>query len=220
MQTGMIDSTTSTTGTTGTSATTASNTLDKDAFLKLLVAQLKNQDPTNTQDPNAMVAQMAQFSSLEQQQNTNTLLSGMQTQVSALFQGQSASLIGKKVQVTSSSMDLSGGAASVGVNLPAAATVALSVQDATGKTVAVLNQGTMAAGTGVVKWDGKDSNGNQLADGTYTVKIAAVGTDGKAVDATTTAFATVTAVSYTNGIVSVTAGGQTYPLSAVNEVTS
>ena len=47
-----------------------------------------------------------------------------------------------------------------------------------------------------------------------------MGTDGKAVDATTTAFATVTAVSYTNGIVSVTAGGQTYPLSAVNEVTS
>ena len=220
MQTGMIDSTSSTASTTGTSATAASNTLDKNAFLKLLVAQLKNQDPTTTQDPNAMVAQMAQFSSLEQQQNTNTLLSGMQTQVSALFQGQSASLIGKKVQVTSAAMNLSGGAASVGVNLPAAATVALSIQDASGRTVAVLNPGAMAAGTGVVKWDGKDSNGNQLADGTYTVKIAAAGADGKAVDATTTAFATVTAVSYANGVVTVTAGGQTYPLSAVNEVTS
>jgi len=220
MQTGMVDTTSSTSSTTGTTSAAPSSTLDKNAFLKLLVAQLKNQDPTNSQDPNAMVAQMAQFSSLEQQQNTNTLLSGMQSQVSALFQGQSASLIGKKVQVTSSAMNLTDGTASIGINLPSAANVALAIQDASGKTVAVLNPGAMAAGSQVVKWNGQDSNGNQLADGTYTVKIAAQGSDGGTVAATTTAFATVTAVNYANGTITVTAGGQQYPLSAVNEVTS
>jgi flagellar basal-body rod modification protein FlgD len=220
MQTGMIADTTSTTSTTS-SSTTPSNTLDKDAFLQLLVTQLQNQDPTNAQDPNQMVSQMAQFSTLEQQENTNTLLTSMQNQVSALFQGQSASLIGKTVQVTSNAMTLSGGKGSVGISLPsAAANVAVTIKDSTGKTVATLKQGAMAAGDQVVTWNGQDANGNQLADGTYTVSVAATDASGNAVAATTTSFATVTAVSFTNGTLTVTAGGQQYPLSAVNEIAS
>jgi flagellar basal-body rod modification protein FlgD len=217
MQTGMVDTTSSSTSST---SSTAKNTLGKDAFLKLLVAQLKNQDPTNSQDPNAMVAQMAQFSSLEQQQNTNNLLSGMQGQVSALFQGQAASLVGKKVQVTSSALNLQNGTASIGINLPSSANVSLDILNASGQKVASLSPGAMNAGTQVVKWDGKGADGSQLADGTYSVAITAKGTDGKDVAATTTAFATVTNVSFANGVITVTAGGQQYPLSAVNEVAS
>jgi flagellar basal-body rod modification protein FlgD len=108
MQTGSIDTTTSAAATTASS----SNTLGQSAFLQLLVTELQNQDPTSAQDPNTMITQMAQFSSLEQQTDTNTLLTSMQNQVSALFQAQSSSLIGTNVQVTSSSLDLSGGTAS------------------------------------------------------------------------------------------------------------
>lgn len=216
MQTGMITDTTSASAAT---AGTASNKLDKNAFLSLLVAQMQHQDPTNAQDTNQMVSQMAQFSTLEQQENTNTLLASLQTQVSALFQGQSASLIGKKVQVTSSAMTLSGGAGSVGLNLPAsAASVVVTVKDATGKTVATLDQGAMGAGSQVVKWNGKDANNVQLADGTYTVSVKAIGTDGSTLAVPTTSYATVTAVGFSNGALTVTAGGQQYPLSAVNEI--
>lgn len=219
MQTGMVDNTSSSTSSSTTGA--AKNALDKNAFLSLLVAQLKNQDPTNAQDPNQMVSQMAQFSALEQQQNSNTLLTSLQSQLSALYQGQAAGMVGKKVQVTSSSLNLQNGSASIGVNLPsAAADVSISILNSSGKKVATLTPGAMASGAQVVNWNGKDSNGNQLADGTYTVAIDAKGADGSAVAATTTSYATVTAVSFTNGAVTVTAGGQQYPLSAVNAVSN
>jgi flagellar basal-body rod modification protein FlgD len=221
MQTGMVDNTSSTTSSTGSTTSAAKNALDKNAFLSLLVAQLKNQDPTNAQDPNQMVSQMAQFSALEQQQNTNGLLTSLQSQMSAMYQTQAAGLVGKNVQVTSSSLNLQNGAASIGINLPsAAANVSVGILNASGRQVATLTPGAMGSGSQVLKWNGKDSSGNQLADGTYTVAIDARATDGSAIAATTTSYATVTGVSFTNGVVTVTAGGQQYPLSAVNAVSN
>ena len=59
--------------------------LGKDAFLNLLVTQLKNQDPLNPMDDRDFIAQMAQFSSLEQMQNLNTTLTNTQSSVFAIF---------------------------------------------------------------------------------------------------------------------------------------
>jgi flagellar basal-body rod modification protein FlgD len=90
METATINTTTSGVSTAVGASKTPLKEMDKNAFLSLLVAQLKNQDPTASQDPNAMVQQMTSFSSLEQMQNMNTALTGIQTQNSALFQAQSA----------------------------------------------------------------------------------------------------------------------------------
>jgi flagellar basal-body rod modification protein FlgD len=219
MQTGFIApaSSTSTSGTTGTSG----STLGQSAFLQLLVTELQNQDPTSAQDPNTMITQMAQFSGVEQQTDTNTLLNSLQGQISAMFQAQTSSLIGTNVQVTSPSLDLSGGTASIGISLPsAAAKVSVAIQNAAGQTVATLTPGAMAAGNQVLNWNGTATNGTQLPDGTYTVNITAVDASGKAVAATTTSNATVTAVNFANGTIMVTAGGQQYPLSSINQISS
>ncbi len=208
-------------GTGAAAGSSSSQTLGQDAFLQLLVSELKNQDPTQAQDPNAMISQMAQFSALEQQTNTNSLLTSMQGQVSALFQGQSASLIGTSVQVTSSTLNLTDGKATIGVNMPVAATkVSLTIQNAAGQTVATLNPGALAAGNQVVNWDGTGANGTKLPDGSYTVSITATDADGNAVNASPTSMATVTAVNFVNGTITVTAGGQQYPLSSINEISS
>jgi flagellar basal-body rod modification protein FlgD len=218
METGLVNSTTSTT----TSSTTApSQELDKNAFLMLLVAQLKNQDPTSAQDPNQMVQQMTSYSQLEQAQNTNTLLQGLQIQNQGIFQAQAASLVGKKVRVTTPNFDLKSGAATVGVNLAAqAANVTLSIKDASGKVVNTLDQGAQSSGTHLFSWNGQDSQGNTLADGTYTVEVAAKDADGAAVTATTSSYITVESVLFSNGTVLLMAGGKSFTLDNVNEISA
>ncbi|NTV74231.1 MAG: flagellar hook assembly protein FlgD [Holophaga sp.] len=219
MQSPTVSTTSSTTA--NTAATTkASNTLSKDAFLKLLVAQLQHQDPTNTQDPNQMVAQMATFSSLEAQQNTNTLLASIQTQNAALYQAQSADLIGKKIQVTSGKVALADGAAAIGVNMGADGNATLIIKDANGKIVRTLGPGALGAGDSTLNWNGKDDNGVQLPDGNYTVTVSAKTATGAPITASTTTSAVVTAVSFVDNEVKVTAGGNQYSLSNITRISS
>lgn len=73
------------------------NNLDKDAFFKLLITQLKNQDPLQPMEDKEFIAQMAQFSSLEQMQNMNQNLSKFM-ELREVSQG--AALIGKKIEGT------------------------------------------------------------------------------------------------------------------------
>jgi flagellar basal-body rod modification protein FlgD len=82
--------------------TPASDTLGKDAFMKLLVNQLKNQDPTSPADSSQYIAQLAQFSSLEQMQELNDNIVGLAVlqQNNALMSQltQSSGLIGQEVR--------------------------------------------------------------------------------------------------------------------------
>ncbi|HJV48667.1 MAG TPA: FlgD immunoglobulin-like domain containing protein [Geothrix sp.] len=220
METGMISATTSasTAATSGTK-TGPSNTIDKDGFLQLLVAQLKNQDPTSSssQDPNAMVQQLTSFSNLEQVQQTNTLLQGLQSQNTAIFQAQAAAMIGKKVEVDGSGFNLQSGQASMNIYLNSAANVTFTVKDAKGNVVATLPQGNLNAGKATVNWDGKDSAGNQLPDGPYSVSVTATGPDGKtAVPFQTSLIVKVDSVAFSSsGDISVLSGTNTFPLSKV-----
>jgi len=217
METGMITSTTATPATTST--TTPSNTLDKDSFLKLLVAQLKNQDPTGSgQDPNAMIQQLTSFSALEQAQNTNTLLTGLQGQTSGLFQAQTAALVGKTVQVAGSSFNLASGSASMGLNLGAAANVTLTVKDANGQLVGIIPEGQLTAGDHTLTWDGKDANGVTLPDGAYSVGVSATAADGTAATATTSLLVKVDSVSFQNGAVYLNSGNSSYALTDVTKI--
>ena len=220
METGMINATTNAT-TAGSTAKTPSNTIDKNGFLQLLVAQLKNQDPTSSgNDPNAMVQQLTSFSSLEQAQQTNTLLQGLQTQTSGLFQAQTASMVGKNVKVNGSAFNLKGGPANMNLVLASAADVTVSVKDAKGNVVAKLGQGHMNSGLNTVAWDGRDSNGNLMPDGTYKAEVTATGDDGKAVPYQTSLTMKVDAVTFNSGGIYLASGNNTFSLADVLEITA
>lgn len=104
-----VGSATSTTSTASTTSTTAAATsVDYDTFLKLLVAQLQNQDPTNPMDSTEYLSQLASFSQVEQQITTNSKLDSILT-ASALQTADSA--IGKKL--TSADGSVSGTVSSV-----------------------------------------------------------------------------------------------------------
>lgn len=194
--------------------------MDKDSFMMLLVAQLQHQDPTQPQDAGQMMQQMVGFSSLEQMQNMNTSLQGIQLQNQGLFQAQSSSLVGKRVRVSSSGFDLQGGKATVGVELASDAMVTLTIKDAAGKVVATLDKGSLKAGNQNLSWDGRTAEGVQLPDGAYTLEISAKDTAGKVVEAKASTFVTVDSVIFANGTVLIQAGGRRFSLADVNEISA
>jgi flagellar basal-body rod modification protein FlgD len=219
METGLN---TASVGASVTSATTRkpSNQLDKDAFLKLLVAQLQSQDPTQAQDPNQMVQQMTSYSALEQQQNTNALLQGLQAQNTGIFQAQATSMVGHKIKVIGNQVQLSGGTGvKLDVNLPADATsLKVVFKDAKGNVVATLDQGAKATGSHMITWDGKDATGAPLPEGTYTAEVVALDAKGKSVSPITMTYLRVDAVAFANGTVNLVAGGKTYGLGDIAEL--
>ena len=85
------------------------NTLDQDDFLQLVVAQLSNQDPMNPQSDTEFIAQMAQFTSLEQSKSMQSDIAQLRTDQQFL---QANALIGRKVQVEDSQGALTGGTVS------------------------------------------------------------------------------------------------------------
>lgn len=97
--------------TSGTEALSTPGTLDYEAFLQLLVAQLGNQDPTSPQDSTEYVAQLANFSNVEQGIQTNAKLDALLT-ASAL--GQAEGIIGRTI--TSADGTVSGVVSSIEVN--------------------------------------------------------------------------------------------------------
>ncbi|MEX3808740.1 flagellar hook assembly protein FlgD [Paraburkholderia sp. BR13439] len=180
-------STSSTSGTSGTSASDLQNT-----FLQLLVAQLKNQDPTNPMDSSQMTSQLAQISTVQGISNLNTSLTSLSTQLSASQQAQSALLIGSTVLAPGNSVTVSSGKANeFGVTLAnAVSDLQIVVKNSAGTIVNTLDLGKQSAGTVPVGWTPTDAAGNTLPDGTYT--ITATGTiNGQQATATTLTSATV-----------------------------
>jgi flagellar basal-body rod modification protein FlgD len=92
-----IDSITGTTATTTANSQPKLKSIGKEDFLKMLIAQLKNQDPLNPQEGSAFAAQMAQFSSVEQLTNLNATLEAQTQNGLNLFNAQAANLIGKEI---------------------------------------------------------------------------------------------------------------------------
>jgi flagellar basal-body rod modification protein FlgD len=198
-----------------------SDKLGKNEFLKLLTVQMANQDPTKPMDSNAFIAQLAQFSTLEQQQNTNDTL----TQLLTLQKGDSGNsavnMVGKDVLYDAHQMELSsGGDISVNATLATdAADTIMEVDDANGNKVRQQHFGARKAGSTSLTWDGKNQNGATQAPGTYYVTLTAVDLAGKAVNVTQQARGHVTGVSFEGGTPQVLVGNTKIPMTGVQAVT-
>jgi flagellar basal-body rod modification protein FlgD len=176
--------------------------LDKNAFLKLLVAQMKNQDPLKPMDNTEFVAQLAQFSNLEQVMGINTRLDTLTAQGQGLQNTEVAGLVGKTVTVNGSSVGLdgSGSAAQFGFTLGAASDqTTVTVTDSSGKVVRTIDAGVRPAGLIRMAWDGKSDAGVAQPAGTYAITVAAKTSAGAPIPVTQNGTGRVKAVSFQKG---------------------
>jgi flagellar basal-body rod modification protein FlgD len=214
-----VTSSTSSTSSSTTSGTgTKRDTLGKDQFLQLLVAQLANQDPTNPLDDKAFITQLAQFSSLEQAVTTNDNLTALQLSESAMVNAQLASLVGKQVVVRSTNVQLpsTGDAPPINLQMSAAAKdVQVQILDPNGNVVRTLDAGALAAGAQSINWDGRDSTGARLAGGTYTVNVIAKDRDGNVVNVDNELKGIVSGIAFDSGSAELVLGSVRVKPSAV-----
>jgi len=188
-------------------------------FLTLLTTQLKNQDPTDPMKSADFTNQLVQYSSVEQQIQTNKNLESLLS--ANVFQAANTAvgLIGKQVESTSNGTTLKNGQANWTVNLASTApSTTLQVLDKNGATVySEKINGTQ--GDQQFSWNGTDSSGNAVSDGTYFLQIAANDASGQPVASSVRTKGIVTSVDISSSNPVVTVNGAQILYSDVTSVT-
>ena len=201
--------------------TTGNNQLDKDAFMKLMLAQMKNQDPTNPMQSHEMAAQLAQFSSLEQMNNMNTTLDAIKQGQEPNANFQALGLIGKKVSGDSSKLTRAAGDTkhTFGYELMGdAAKVTVQVKDAAGTTVKKIELEGVKKGRNSIDWNGLDDGGLPSRAGEYRVTIDGVAANGQKVWAKTDFAGRIGGVNFTKEGPVLIVDGQTVKMSDVRKI--
>jgi len=184
------------------SSATGGKSMGKQDFLKLLVAQLKNQDPLAPQDNSQFVAQLAQFSSLEQGMGINDRLDKMMLQNQGMANSNVINMVGDVATVKGSLITVDGS----GLGKPLAFSqdrasdhTVVQIQDASGKVVRTLDLGARPAGLSKITWDGRSDDGLVQPAGTYAVAVKATDKDGGTVVVSQETSATVMGVAFDKG---------------------
>jgi flagellar basal-body rod modification protein FlgD len=188
-------------------------------FLSLLMTQLQNQDPSSPMDSNQFTSELVQFSSVQQQIDTNSNLTQLIQLTQASQVEQSASMIGKPVTVNSSQLSLQNGTAEINFNTATAEPVGIAVYNSSGVQIQTATL-TSTAGSNSWTWNGKNASGTTMPDGAYKVTVTALGVNGSAAAVPFTVTGTATSVQNNAGTVQVQMGGLTLPFSAVQSVGS
>ncbi|MBK8891412.1 MAG: flagellar hook assembly protein FlgD [Dechloromonas sp.] len=163
----------------------------EDRFLKLLVTQLKNQDPLNPMDNAEITSQMAQISTVSGIDKLNSTMQAMATAFSANQSLEATAMVGHRVLVPGSTLQLQNGAAAGGLELlQAADRVSISIKDGSGQVVHRVDLGPQPAGVVSFQWDGVVDSGASAAPGSYSFAVEAA-QGGKKIDATALALGLV-----------------------------
>ena len=163
------------------SPTEHKTSLDQDAFLTILVAQLTHQDPLNPMEDTEMTSQLAEFSSLEQLTSINDGITNLAASKQQTDMLSAVSFIGKEVKAEGYKISLEDGNAS-SIYYGFGETVSgimMNIYDAEGAIVRTIELGSKEAGSYQYEWDGKNDAGELLPDGQYGIGILGEDAEGK-----------------------------------------
>lgn len=175
--------------------------MGKQDFMKLLVAQLKNQDPLNPMDSREMITQLATLTSVERLTSLDQSLGLLRAETTGMAGMQATSLIGRKVTADANHLTLNaGGQAQATFTLTTPAkNVTVSIRDSAGNTVRTLELVDRGAGLHTFQWDGTDATGQRVADGTYGFALSAKSESGQPVAVSSSVTGVVSEVSFKSG---------------------
>jgi len=200
--------------TTATTTASIKNIIGKDEFLKMLIAQLKHQDPMNPMDGTAFTAQLAQFSSLEQLQNINTQLTSFTKQQQSQGNTQAVNLIGREILAKGDTIQAEGTPVDLSYQLKGdAATGLVRIYNANGELVDALVFKNQKQGMNTLTWTPPSSTA-----GRCTFEVSAADSAGKSVGVDAMIQGEVTGVNFRDGVTYLSVGSREIAFSDVVSV--
>ncbi|EAJ7871020.1 flagellar basal body rod modification protein [Campylobacter jejuni] len=207
-------------------------TLDKDAFLKLLLIELQHQDPTDPMDSDKMLTQTSQLSALEMQQNTNTTMQKMVETMQKLSNSFSTSMstsalgaIGKMATVSDNKIKLTGADELIALKmyLPEDSDengVTLEIYDSNNKLVFSEKSDAKSISQGLftMEWPGRNNDGVYAGDGEYTVKMVYNNKNGEKITANYGTYP-IEGIVFKDGQAIAKMAGQEVPFDQIKEIT-
>ena len=214
-------STTSATTSTSSSSASSNSTISSSDFLSLLLSEMQNQDPLNATSTTDFMNQLTSYANFTEQSSINSSLTSLASSFSSLVTLNSVNYIGHTVEAKTDTATLSDGSATFGYSLSAAASnVTITIKDSSGNTV-WSGTGTGNSGDNSFTWDGKDSSGKQLSDGSqYTMSVTATDAAGNSVFNYSTITGTVTGIDTSTSTPSLTVNGVSVSAANIIAVTS
>jgi flagellar basal-body rod modification protein FlgD len=195
--------------------------LDKDAFMKLMLAQMKHQDPTNPMQAHEMASQLAAFTSVEQLQNLNSTMEGMKKAQAPMQQFETLNLIGKAVAGDSAQLSRAKGDTTHDFQfklLKEAEDVTLKIKNPQGEVVRTFTMKQLKAGGNSIQWNGQDERGVEQPGGDYTLEVEAKDKMGNKVGSETQFEGVITGVNFTSEGPLLLVGNRTVKFSDVRKI--
>lgn len=180
--------------------TVGKNELGKDAFMTLLLTQMKNQDPTNPLKSHEMAAQLAQFTSLEKLQGINDGIDGLRKDAQPNTNFQALAFIGKTVSTDTSKISRTDTESQHDIRFSIGADAAqmnMQVKDSAGNVIRTLEFKNMKSGKNELVWNGITEEGAKAPAGDYTISLEAVGTNGRKLHVETKTEGVISGVNFT-----------------------
>jgi flagellar basal-body rod modification protein FlgD len=198
--------------------------LGKDDFLQLLVTKLQNQDPMNPSNDESFIAELAQFSSLEQM---NNIADGITTankysymSMQSINNSMASSLIGKQVEANYSDIYVTKADTPTlaFTSTQAAQSVTFTITDSSGTVINKFTRDGVSTGINTYTWDGTDSKGNTVDSGYYSVAATCTTAAGTTFQPTMGVTGVVDSVLYKNNAAYVKIGTMEIALGDIKEV--
>lgn len=204
--------------------TGAAKEIGKDDFLRLFVTKLRHQDPLSPMDDGAFIAQLAEFSSLEQLTNLNeNIEASLRWDVlnnQTINNSVAAQLIGNEVVANLSELRLTDeNEPKLSFELSEfASSIEINIVDASGDTIRTIKKSELPSGRNEVIWDGKTDDGERAPSGSYSVNLTSVDANGETFDTSLSIAGIVTGVVYRGGIAFLKLEGAEVALGDVQEI--